>query len=258
VSTDPAAPDQSKRRRSGRKQLPIWQESLLLFVFALALALLIKTLFVQAFYIPSESMEPGLIQNDRILVEKPSYWFGGNPQRGDVIVFGDPGGWLSPGEDAGPSNPIAKGLEKVGLYPSGGHLVKRVIGVPGDVITCCNALGQIEVNGHALDESGYARPSTLDCNGRTQKHGCYGPMPGVPHWKAGPVPPGKLFVMGDNRDHSADSSYHLCVGADTGCHDSPWVDESLVVGRVISLVWPLGRFSILHRPGDFADVPGPS
>ena len=67
---------------------------MLLLAFAILLALVVKTFFVQSFYIPSESMEPGLIVNDRILVEKPSYWGSGGPQRGDVIVFDDPGGWL--------------------------------------------------------------------------------------------------------------------------------------------------------------------
>ena len=93
--------------------------------------MVLKAFFVQAFYIPSESMEPGLVKNDRILVQKVSYWGGGGPQRGDVVVFEDPGGWLGAGDVAGPENPVAKALAKVGLYPSGGHLVKRVIGVAG-------------------------------------------------------------------------------------------------------------------------------
>ena len=126
-------PTGSKRQRKQRKHLPVWQETILLLGIALVLAVVIKALFVQAFYIPSESMEPGLVKNDRILVEKPSYWFGG-PERGDVVVFKDPGGWLNGEETAGPSGPVATALSKVGLYPTGGHLVKRVIGVAGDVI----------------------------------------------------------------------------------------------------------------------------
>uniref|UniRef100_UPI0009E0A27C signal peptidase I n=1 Tax=Nocardioides sp. URHA0020 TaxID=1380392 RepID=UPI0009E0A27C len=141
-STDEPASDARPPRPGGpgrapRKHLPVWQETILLLGIALVLAVVIKALFVQAFYIPSESMEPGLIKNDRILVEKPSYWFDG-PERGDVVVFKDPGGWLQGEESAGPSGPVAKVLSKVGLYPSGGHLVKRVIGVEGDVITCCD------------------------------------------------------------------------------------------------------------------------
>ena len=108
---------------------------------------------MQSFYIPSGSMEPGLVKNDRILVEKPSYWFAGAPQRGDVIVFKDPGGWLDAEESAGPPSLVEKVMAKVGLYPAGGHLVKRVIGVPGDTIHCCDQQGRLVVNGHPLDES---------------------------------------------------------------------------------------------------------
>ena len=114
-----------------KKHLPLWQETILLLAVALGLAILIKALLVQAFYIPSESMEPGLVRNDRILVQKVSYWFGGTPQRGDVVVFKDPGGWLSGSEAVGPPNTVTKLMAKIGLYPSGGHLVKRVIGVAG-------------------------------------------------------------------------------------------------------------------------------
>ena len=116
------------------------------------LAIVIKAFFVQAFYIPSESMEPGLVKNDRILVEKSPTGSAARPQRGDVVVFKDPGGWLSADEDAGPPNPVAKLMAKIGLYPSGGHLVKRVIGVAGDTIKCCDNQGRIMVNGQPLDE----------------------------------------------------------------------------------------------------------
>ena len=118
------------------------------------LAIVIKALFVQAFYIPSQSMEPGLVKNDRILVQKVSYWFGGGPERGDVVVFKDPGGWLNAAESAGPTSGVAKLLSKIGLYPSGGHLVKRVIGVEGDMIVCCDKQGRIEVNGVAPQRGG--------------------------------------------------------------------------------------------------------
>ena len=101
----------------------------LLAVIAIVIAFVLKTFLAQAFYIPSESMEPGLVRNDRILVEKVSYWFGGSPERGDVVVFKDPGDWLPPEDAAGPTGTVAKVMERIGLYPSGGHLVKRVIGV---------------------------------------------------------------------------------------------------------------------------------
>ncbi len=235
--------------RAKKKHLPVWQETILLLGIAVVLAIVIKALFVQAFYIPSESMEPGLVKNDRILVQKVSYWFGGSPQRGDVVVFEDPGGWLTAEESAGPTNGVAKVLSKVGLYPTGGHLVKRVIGVAGDTIECCDAEGRIEVNGQPLDEKDYARLDGADC---------YGPMVGNCHWEVGPVPAGHIFVMGDNRNHSADSSFHMCRPNETDCTKNPYVDVDGVVGKVFVLLWPSDRFTFLHRPDTFADVPDPS
>ena len=95
---------------SKRKQLPLWQETILLLGVALVLAVVIKTFFVQAFYIPSESMEPGLILNDRILIQKVSYWGGEEPARGDVVVFKDPGVWLPPLYDGFQRNPVARAI----------------------------------------------------------------------------------------------------------------------------------------------------
>jgi signal peptidase I len=219
-------------------------------VVALGLAILIKALLVQAFYIPSESMEPGLVRNDRILVQKVSYWFGGTPQRGDVVVFKDPGGWLPPEEAAGPTNTVAKLMEKVGLYPSGGHLVKRVIGVAGDTVKCCDKQGRIEVNGVAIDEQGYATEDGASC---------YGPMINDCHWEAGPVPKGHIFVMGDNRGHSADSTVHMCPKTATDCvPGDEYVPVDLVVGKVFVLLWPSERFRWIERPSTFADVPNAS
>ncbi|PUA80720.1 signal peptidase I [Nocardioides currus] len=233
-----------------RRQLPLWQETILLLAVALVLAVAIKALFLQAFYIPSESMEPGLVKDDRILVQKVSYWGGGEPQRGDVVVFKDPGDWLSPAESAGPTGLLPRVMTKIGLYPSGGHLVKRVIGVAGDVIECCDDQGRILVNGQPLDEDSYVKddPDTQ----------CNGPMVDqcTTDWKAGPVPAGHVFVMGDNRNHSADSSYHLCKPRARGCEPGDeFVDDDLVVGRVFVLLWPSSRFDWLTRPETFADVP---
>ena len=132
TTDDAGAAEPALRRR--RRQRPLWQEFLVILVVATGLAVLVKTLLLQAFYIPSESMEPGLVRNDRILVQKVSYELGGSPERGDVVVFTDPGDWLPPEEAAGPTGTVAKVMERIGLYPSGGHLVKRVIGVAGDTI----------------------------------------------------------------------------------------------------------------------------
>lgn len=236
--------------RGARKQLPLWQESFLLLAIALILAVVIKAFFVQAFYIPSESMEPGLVKNDRILVQKVSYWGGGTPQRGDVVVFKDPGGWLDPAESVGPTNAIAKVMAKIGLYPQGGHLVKRVIGIGGDTIHCCDKQGRIEVNGVPLDEKAYVK--------KDPSSPCNGPMIGC-SWTAGPVPEGSIFVMGDNRHRSADSTVHMCRPKQTDCvpgHE--FVPVDLVVGKVFVLLWPTDHFRWVKRPGAFADVPDAS
>jgi signal peptidase I len=252
VTAEESAATSLEKPRSGsspkpRKHLPLWQETALLLTIAIVLAVVIKAFFVQAFYIPSESMEPGLVKNDRILVEKMSYWFGGTPHRGDVVVFKDPGGWLDPSEDAGPTNPLGQVMAKIGLYPSGGHLVKRVIGVAGDVIKCCDKLGRISVNGQPLDEGGYVK--------NTPGMQCNGPMTTTCDWTAGPVPAGKVFVMGDNRDNSDDSTHHLCQPRIPDCVRDPYVPVSDIVGKVFVLLWPRDRFHVLHRPSDFADIP---
>jgi signal peptidase I len=231
-----------------RRRLPVWQESLLLVTAAVVLAVVLKALFVQAFYIPSASMEPGLVENDRILVQKVSYWFGGSPSRGDVVVFADPGGWLGNTADD-QDNPVTDLLSTVGLYPEGGHLVKRVIGVEGDVVTCCDEQGRILVNGKPLDEDGYIAP-------RGPGVACNGPMiPCNPGWTAGPVPAGKVFVMGDNRDDSADSTVHLCLPDEVDCTRDPYVDVDLVVGKVFAVAWPLGHLGFVGDPQTLSDVP---
>jgi signal peptidase I len=235
-----------KPAKDERSSLPIWQETLLLLGVAVVLAVVIKAVLVQAFYIPSESMEPGLVENDRILVQKWSYWTGA-PERGDVVVFEDPGGWLGPEESTGPSNGLTKALAKLGLFPSGGHLVKRVIGVEGDTITCCDGDGRISVNGVAIDESDYVKDEVGVA--------CAGPMTGTCNWTVGPVPTGTVFVMGDNRAHSADSTMHMCTGTETDCNKVPFVGVDLVVGKVWVLLWPFDRFGGLDGADAFADVP---
>ncbi len=253
VSDDDETGSRPSRSRKGarakkKKHLPLWQETILLLGIALLLAIVIKALFVQAFYIPSESMEPGLVKNDRILVQKMSYWFGGGPQRGDVVVFKDPGDWLGPQDSAGPANPIAQVMAKIGLYPQGGHLVKRVIGVEGDVIKCCDKQGRISVNGTPLNEDSYVK--------NEKGVACRGPMRGDCNWTAGPVPDDHIFVMGDNRAHSADSTVHMCSDDATDCvPGDEFVPVDLVVGKVFVLLWPFDHSRWVHRPDTFADVP---
>ena len=237
-----------RKDKPRKKHLPLWQETILLLGIALLLAIVIKAFFVQAFYIPSESMEPGLVRNDRILVQKMSYWFGGEPQRGDVVVFKDPGNWLDPQDSAGPDNPIAQLMAKVGLYPQGGHLVKRVIGVEGDVIKCCDKQGRLSVNGVPLNEDDYVKDE--------KGVACAGPMRGDCNWTAGPVPENRIFVMGDNRAHSADSTVHMCDPEATDCVEGEeFFPEDLVVRQLFVLLWPSDHARFVHRPDTFADVP---
>ncbi|WP_340539413.1 signal peptidase I [Nocardioides sp. GXZ039] len=254
MTTDESAPSPAdgasvvpgRRRPRQRPRRPLWQEAAFLLVLAMVLALVVKSFFLQAFYIPSASMEPGLVKDDRILVQKVSYWFGGSPQRGDVIVFEDPGGWLDDFEES--TNPVQGALAKVGLYPEGGHLVKRVVGIAGDTIECCDDQGRILVNGQPLDEDYLELTSAAsDCNG---------PMVGC-EWSAGPVPEGSVFVMGDHRDDSADSTMHMCLPDAVDCAKDPYVDLGLVVGKVFAVAWPPSRATFLHRPDSFADVPDP-
>ena len=228
----PSAPDPeprvTRRSRHARRPLPVWQELALLLALALVLAVVIKAFLLQAFYVPSASMSDTLVPDDRILVQKVSYWRG-VPQRGDVVVFSDPGGWLDAAEDGSTGGPLARALGAVGLYPAGGHLVKRVIGVGGDEVRCCDADGRMTVNGSPLVEGAYLRP---------------GVRPSLVHFDVR-VRPGNLWVQGDNRSDSADSRFHL---GDPGGGQVPVED---VVGKVLAVVWPLGHATRLTTPSTF-------
>ena len=218
------------RKKPAKRQRPLWQEMLLLIAIALGLAIVIKTFFVQAFYIPSDSMDDTLVKNDRILVEKVSYWTG-DVERGDVVVFDDPGGWLGSSEEQHATNPLTRALELFGLYPTGGHLVKRVIGVGGDHVKCCDDKGRVTVNGVPLHERGYLPP---------------GVRPSDQHFDVR-VPAGHLWVMGDNRASSSDSRAHTALG-------NGFVPVDDVVGKVFVVVWPLDHAAALSRPDTFDAV----
>jgi signal peptidase I len=222
-----------KPAKPAKKPMPLWQETILLLGLALVLAIVIKSLFVQAFYIPSPSMEPQFVKNDRILVQKVSYWGSASPSRGDIVVFKDPGGWLDEGESNPAHSPVTKVMEKIGLYPTGGHLVKRVIGIGGDRVICCDAKGRITVNGRALDEKSYLPKGTAPSQIKFSVI----------------VPKDHLWMMGDNRGFSYDSRGHM------GGPGGGFVDQDLVVGKVFSLIWPAKRAEIIHRPDTFDGIP---
>lgn len=222
TSDDEAGARSGRKPKKKKKPLPLWQEVILLLVTAFVLALVVKTFLLQAFYIPSASMEPTLKINDKILVQKVSYW-NDDIHRGDLVVFDDPGGWLRSGETTVPSNPVQRVLEVVGLYPSGGHLVKRVIAIGGDTVMCCSR-GRVVVNGVPLEED-FLPQGTVNHK--------YGEIT---------VPADRLWVLGDNRANSEDSHAH------TGEPGGGFVAVDDVVGKVWAIVWPRQNMNMIERP----------
>lgn len=215
VGDDPVSADDSGSESGGTWRF--LREVAIVLVCALVLSVVVRTFFIQAFYVPSASMENTLLINDRILASKITTRISG-VSRGDVVVFKDPGGWLPPTKTT--VGPVAKVMEFVGLLPSssGDDLVKRAIGIAGDHVMCCDAKGQIVLNGVGLVEP-YIKPG----NGTDQ----------VPFDIV--VPANSIFVMGDNRGSSADSRYHL-ERNDGG------VPVDNVVGKVFLKVWPFSQF----------------
>jgi len=194
------------------KELPV------LVLLALVLAIVIKTFLVQAFYIPSESMVSTLEVGDRVLVNRLAYRFG-DIERGDIVVFSDP--HPAPDEDRGAVGGFLHWLgEGVGLArPADEDFIKRVVGLPGDVVEIRD--GTTYVDGQQLDEPYLTGPKDLRD---------YGPRE---------VPSGMLFVMGDNRTHSADSRFPPPAGLG-------YIPEDKVIGQAFVIVWPPGDWGALH------------
>jgi signal peptidase I len=240
----PARPAPGSRRRPGsrpRKGRSFWRELPVLVVVALVIALVIKTFVVQAFYIPTGSMQDTLDIGDKVLVNKLVYHFR-SIQPGDIIVFNGDGSWEPEPAPASPSsdpvvrlydatlNPLFHSIAGLfGTAPGQTDFIKRVIGVPGDHVACCNAKGDVTVNGVALHEQSYLFP---------------GNPPSMQRFSI-TVPPGRLWVMGDHRSISWDSRGHT---QDPGGGTIP---ENMVIGRAFMIVWPPSRWRILPIPSTF-------
>lgn len=206
---------------------------------ALVLSVAIKAFLIRSFYIPSGSMMDTLQINDRIIVNvlAPEVM---PLQHGDVVVFKDPGGWLGaiPTVQKTPIQELSDfvlGTFGITAPDSAEHLVKRVIGLPGDTVECCDAEGRLLVNGVPIDET-YIRagsiPSELDFSVT--------------------VPEGSYWVMGDNRQNSTDSRYHQELPS------GGFVKQEYVVGRAILISWPVAHWVFLDNYQDvFSDVPKP-
>ncbi|MFE6525849.1 signal peptidase I [Streptomyces sp. NPDC057794] len=220
--------------RTPKKPRSFWKELPILIGIALVLALLIKTFLVQAFSIPSDSMQNTLQQGDRVLVDKLTPWFGSEPERGEVVVFHDPDNWLA-GEPTTDPNALQTFLSWIGLMPSVEEkdLIKRVIGVGGDTIECKNT-GPLTVNGKALNETSYVYPGNTPCSVDDQGG----------QFKV-KVPEGYIWVMGDHRQNSRDSRYNQ---SDKNHGMVPVKD---VVGRAIVVAWPVNRWDTLPVPDTF-------
>lgn len=229
MSTTSSPQSRDAERRGAGKQTSLVRELALIVGVALILSVLVRTFLAQAFYVPSSSMENTLLVQDRILVSKLSTEIGG-VHRGEIVVFTDPGGWLPATEPVGgAAGAVRNALMWVGLLPSdtGEDLVKRVIGVGGDHIVCCDAKNRIVLNGVPLVEP-YIKPGDGTAQVRFDVT----------------VPAGRYFVMGDNRGDSSDSRFHLDVAQGT-------VPEANIVGRVVAVIWPMSRWSGAPVPATF-------
>ncbi|NYT93865.1 signal peptidase I [Salinispora sp. H7-4] len=229
-----------RRARRRRRPLPLWQELPLLLTVTFCLAVLIRTFLLQVFFIPSGSMTETLLVGDRVLVNKVVYDVR-DPVRGEVVVFRGPERWadrLDEEPDPGFLRRLsATFADLVGVGgPGQQDFIKRVIGLPGDRVSCCDGQGRVLVNGVAINEPYVWRDSPLDLP----------PNPGecrARRFDEVIVPPGQLFVLGDNR----------LVSQDARCQGPVPIDN--VVGRAVGVVWPSSRWAALSTPEVFGNVP---
>lgn len=228
-------------RTVGRRVLDGAREFVIVVVVALVVATLIKTFIAQMFIIPSQSMENTLEINDRVVAMKITKY-----ERGDIIVFEDKMGWLPVA--ATPST-AQRVLEFVGVLPASGdqYLVKRLIGLPGDHVACCTATGKITVNGVEIDESTYLYRAV---DGSTVK-------PSEVAFDV-VVPAGRVFVLGDHRNRSADSRYHLCDTSLGTKGLAAFPEISAIQGPVRATGYPFSRARTFSVPETFKSIPASS
>ena len=216
-----------------------WWDIPVTIAIAVAAVLLLTTFVAKPFSIPSGSMEDTLAIGDRVLVNRVTYRL--RPiERGDIVVF-DGSNSFVPADQAPDRNPVAGVLAWLGqsigvVPPDSTDFIKRVIGVGGDRVTCCDDEGRITVNGEPLDESSYLYP---------------GDAPSTQLFDV-EVPQGMLWVMGDHRTNSADSRAHL------GDPGGGFVPEGKVVGRAMAVLWPPSRVQILGIPESYAELGAPA
>ncbi len=233
----PARSQPRHRLRKSRKKGSFWRELPILILTALVLTFLIQTFLARVYVIPSASMEPTLhgctgCTNDRVLVDKVTFRFS-DPRPGDVVVFRGPDSWGNNTEFSSPrsDNVFVRGLQQaaslIGLAPPDERdFVKRVIAVGGQTVQCCDAQNRVMVNGKALNE-----PYPIFAGREPQEE--FGPVT---------VPEGNLWMMGDNRNNSADSRRHV------GDSRSGTVPVANVIGKARLIVLPPTRWQVISDP----------
>jgi signal peptidase I len=225
---------ESGRHRRLLPERPFWKELPILIVVAIVVAWVVKSFLLQVFFIPSGSMENTLRINDRVLVDKLSYDFR-DIKRGEIVVF-NADGVLAPENSVvvEPANPVSRAVRTfasaIGLAPSSEtDYIKRVIGLPGDRVTCCDDQGRMSVNGVPLDETAYLFP---------------GDAPSALKFDV-TVPDDRLWVMGDHRSASQDSRSKIGAGG------GGFIPVDRVVGRAFVITWPFDNISRLTVPETF-------